>query len=324
MGRVAQQPFDSYVTEHILRPLGMSHSQWEASSIAEAALARPHATSPDGALRVIPEWRLGASAGAGGIYSSIEDMARFVAFQLAAWPGSNAPESPVLARSSLREAHSMQALDGFSAKAPSGQPLAAQVNGEGLGWAVYGDCRFEHVVWHNGGTEGHRAAVYLLPARGIGLILLANKDGVDLDAAARSFLARLHDGGVLPQRERVPILSELWRERVSAVWQLGEAFDADRYEALFHPIFRQAVPAETLRPLLLARRAELGRCRVGAPLQSHHDIWLAATLECEQRAMVVEAGLMPNGQLVGLWLGDPAEHKERVSERPQSAPRACP
>jgi hypothetical protein len=293
----------------------MSHSVWSPDGVSPEQLARPHAPRPDGTLQVVPEWALGASAGAGGIYSSLEDMARFIAFQLGAWPASNRPESPVLARASLRESHSFHSFERLRANAKADQKVSAHASGQGLGWAVYGDCRFELVAWHNGGTEGHRATVYFSPHHGVGIIVLTNKDGVDADSAARRFLDRLSDGGVLSLREPVPELTAPWRRQVDAALALGKTFDLPQYEALFAATFRSVVPTAFMQGYLQKNASSLGACTIASGIHSHHPRWVAAALECEKGSRVVEAQLSPDGKLAGFWIGDRTQHEERLRER---------
>jgi CubicO group peptidase (beta-lactamase class C family) len=317
VARVAQQPYEAYVTQRVLEPLGMSHSAWAADGVGAAVLARPHAPRADGTLGVVPEWPPGAGSSAGGIYSSVEDMARFVSFQLAAWPASDRAESAVLARASLRESQNFQSFEGLRVTLGPEQKAWGQVTGAGFGWGVYGDCRFELVAWHNGGTEGHHAAVYLSPPHGVGVILLANADGVDLDGVARQLLERLHDGGVLSLREPVLELSAAWRRQVDAAFALGRAFDPQKYEALFAPSFRRAVPTADMQTYLEQAATELGACTIGAPIDSRHPRWIAAALECERGQRVVEAQLLSDSTLSGFWIGDRERHERRLRSRGQ-------
>jgi hypothetical protein len=324
VSRAARQPFDAYISEHILAPLGMSHTVWSAAAVPEASLARPHAVGTGGALAVVPEWPKSANDGAGGIYSSVEDLARFAAFELSAWPASNAPESPVLARSSLRESQSLQAVNDLFVNKQGERP-AAQVDGQGWGWDVYRDCRFELVSWHNGGTEGHRAALYLLPTRGVGVIMLANRDEVNLDRVARNMLARLHDGGVLPQREPVLVLSDVWRRQVDAAFALGKDFTTAKFEEVFDPIGRKVLTEANMRPYFEDGYKEFGTCRTGAPMPGHAAPWQAAMLNCERGdPHVVEAVLSPERRLIGFWIGKQEAYEERLRKHGATASASAP
>lgn len=315
--RVARQPYEAYVNRRVLEPLGMSHSVWAPDGVNPAVLARPHVPRADGTLEVVPEWPPGAASSAGGIYSSVEDLARFVSFQLAAWPASDRAESAVLARASVRESQSFQSFEGLRVSLGPEQRAWGQVTGAGLGWGLYRDCRFELIAWHNGGTEGHRGAVYLSPPHGVGVIVLANRDGVNLDAVARQLLERLHDGGVLPPRERVLELSAEWRRQVEAALALGRAYDPQKYEALFAPTFRQAIPTAGMQAYLERAASETGACTIGSPIDSRHPRWMAAELACEKGPRVVEAQLLPDSTLSGFWIGARERHEQRLLSREQ-------
>lgn len=191
------------------------------------------------------------------------------------------------------------------------------VAGNGLGWSVYQDCRFEDVVWHNGGTEGHSASLHLLPSRGVGLVVLANREDLDLDGPSRTLLEALHDAGVLPERRMPPQLEPRAREVFDAALALGWEFAPERFEAVFSERTRQYLPAEKLRPQLEALAASAGRCRTGAALEAGDALWRAAALECERgEPLVVSGALEPGGsKLLFIWLGSPAKHAEQVQER---------
>jgi CubicO group peptidase (beta-lactamase class C family) len=317
VGRVAGQAFEKQVTQRILEPLGMGHTVWDAGVVPAASLARPHAARSDGTLGIVPEWTLGASAGAGGLYSSVVDLARFVSFELSAWPVSSGPESVVLSRASLRESQRMQSVRRLRMSAGSA-PAEVSVAGDGLGWSVYQDCRFADVVWHNGGTEGHSSTLYLLPARGVGVIVLANRDDLDLDAPARRWLAALADAGVLPEREAPPWLDPAWRGVVDAALTLGQQFDEARFDALFAESYRKVLPAATMRPFLEKIAQAGGRCATGAALATSDALWRGAALDCERgEPAAVEAVLDAGSRIIGFWAGSRVKHAERVREREQ-------
>ncbi|MET0412930.1 MAG: hypothetical protein ABW217_16610, partial [Polyangiaceae bacterium] len=234
-------------------------------------------------------------------------------------------ESPVLSRASLRESQQLQVVD--SLRLRKQEPPAARVTGEGLGWAVYRECRFEQVTWHNGGTEGHKAALYLLPTRGVAVIVLANRDGADVDGLALRVLARLHDGGVLPQRQAVLALSDVWRQRVDATLALGRHFDRATFEQLFDQGTHRVLTPERMQPWLEQSYGSFGTCRAGAPLPSRDGNWQAASLVCERgEPRAIEAALSPQQRLTGLWVGTPEAQAERARARagaPGEAQRGC-
>mmetsp|Transcript_109878 Transcript_109878/g.291782 ORF Transcript_109878/g.291782 Transcript_109878/m.291782 type:complete len:91 (+) Transcript_109878:364-636(+) len=65
-------PFEAYVTQHILEPLGMASTGF---TLPDAAAASAAAASTGGAR--IPWYDLGWNAPAGQMYSTLGDMGRF-------------------------------------------------------------------------------------------------------------------------------------------------------------------------------------------------------------------------------------------------------
>lgn len=321
--RASGTPFREYVTRELLLPLDMESTYWEASEVPAARLARPHDLGADGALHVVPEWAMGAAAAAGGLYSSLNDLARFASFQLAAWPPADRPQHPVLRAASIRESQRFHSVDHLRLQSKEGQPPAASVSGSGLGWAVQQGCRFEHMVWHNGGTEGHAAAIYLLPARGVALIALANTDEAELDAPLGKYLSRLHDARVLPEREPELRLTASFETKVNAALALGKDFSKEHYAQLFARDYVSSIPAEVFQPVVAGIYRELGECRVHAPLESRHDLWVGAALRCERGERAMEA-VLSSGQFMGFWINSPEKYAERVAERTSKEVAACP
>jgi CubicO group peptidase (beta-lactamase class C family) len=323
--RVSGTPFREYIKRELLVPLGMVGTYWEAGDVPASLLARPHDLGKDGVLRVTPEWAMGGAAAAGGLYSSLNDMARFASFQLAAWPPSNRPAHRVLAAASLRETQSFQNADRLRLRSKDGEPPAASVSGSGLGWSVLQDCRFEHVAWHNGGTEGHHAVLYLLPARGVAVIALANSDEAELDGPVRRFLSRLHDANVLPKREADLALARpaSFDEKVNAALALGKDFSPEGYARLFAPAFVSAVPPETFRSMVEGIYRDLGQCRVDAPLDSRHSTWVGAAIQCERGQRAME-GALSSDQFAGFWINTPEKYQARIAERVVEGDAACP
>jgi CubicO group peptidase (beta-lactamase class C family) len=125
----------------------------------------------------------------GGLYSNVADMARYVAFQLSAWPARDGADGGPLQRSSVRESH---LVAGFGL--PGGPAF-------GVNWILRDDPALGHVVFHNGGTEGYHAAVWMLPERGLGVVALGPAT-FELDGIAYRALARI--AGPRPGRRRAP------------------------------------------------------------------------------------------------------------------------
>lgn len=321
IGRIGGLPYRQFVNQRLLSPLGMTRTRWEPEDYPKGQLARPHELDNE-QVQQVPEWRQGAAGAAGGLYSTVQDMARWAAFQLTAWPASNRPEKPALRRATLREAQRIHWSNEVRFVSASEAPARARASGAGLGWAVYEDCNFEHVVWHNGASEGHSSALYLLPRRGVGLVLLANRSDADLDSIARELLRRLDDRAALP--ERMQPLSSLVARRATDALSLGAAFDAEKYEALFEPVFRNIVPAPQAAGLFAYLNATFGKCAIGRPVAVQGPAHGALQLDCDgfDAYLDLDVSLSPpyRIRLMRVLDGRNPKHVEQLS-RLKSGPR---
>lgn len=160
-GRVAGVPYHEYVEQKILAPLGMRATAWREEEVPHDRLATGYAWD-GGAYHPRHHWKMGASEGAGGLYASLDDMVRLLAFHMTAWPpGARASEDP-LHNATVRESHLM---GGFQ------QPGRGVALG---GWAVHQHQFGDMVVSHQGTTHQYAAIAAFVPARRVGFIAMTN------------------------------------------------------------------------------------------------------------------------------------------------------
>jgi CubicO group peptidase (beta-lactamase class C family) len=288
VGHAAQMPYRDYVTSYLLRPLGMASTVWDEESVPRDRLATAYAPGEKDAMPVRKEhWRLGASEGAGGLYSSVRDMARWATFHLQAEPPRDDPDAWPVKRSSLREAMTTHVSGRFAVRATS--PVAASAWGIGFGWNTIVDCDLE-LVTKNGGTEGYVSNVTMLPDRGVAIVLLANLAGADLDHAASDALHLLVKEASLAPRAlgASPALVEA-RERLSRLYDRWN--DADAQALLGHEFDEVGGPAG-LRQDNDASRAVLGACgRFAGDIDAQSPLHARWALACERGSLEVEAQL---------------------------------
>ena len=119
-------PFRDYLRASVLRPIGMGTTDWLAHGDAKSERrASGYVLGSGGALDASAPWVTGEVAGAGGLYSSVREMAKYLAFQLDAWPARSGTSSGPVRRSSRREMQQIQWVDGAG---------PGRVVGNGLGW----------------------------------------------------------------------------------------------------------------------------------------------------------------------------------------------
>lgn len=258
------QPYHDAIRGAVLEPLGMRATVWERSDVAGDRLAIGHAVK-DGRIEVVQPTRHGDIDAAGGLFSTVEDLARFAAFQLAAWPPRGEPEAGPLTRATLREAQSLR----------------------GLTWRVSQGCDQVHVVGHSGAVDGYHATLRILPNAGIGVIVLANAAWADTGHIAdeiQRVLAR--DGGLaLRTPQALPVLTTT----AAQVTRLLSAWDDAGFAAIATLAWRDDDAIARLGERVRWLFSQLGACTLG-PLRRPTSAWSGVFgLTCERG--VAELGL---------------------------------
>jgi CubicO group peptidase (beta-lactamase class C family) len=153
LGRAAGSTYQTLVTTRICGPLGLPDTTFEVPGPSRDRKAQGHQRG-----RAVPDWHLGALAGAGALYSTVTDLATLMQAGLAA---TGSP--PSVPAASLAPA--------IRATLTPRQPIP----GGDIGLAWHHTRRGDHtIIWHNGMTGGFSAMVALDPARSLGVAALAN------------------------------------------------------------------------------------------------------------------------------------------------------
>ncbi|HKH46914.1 MAG TPA: serine hydrolase domain-containing protein [Thermoanaerobaculia bacterium] len=162
LSRAAGQPYVDYVTQRIFKPLGMTSSFFEPNDQMRSRISRGY-INEDGKIDAETAERehqgRGYKVPNGAIYTTVEDLARFVAFQM----GEEAPA--VLKKDSLDEI--------FGGLVSMNSKLT---RGYGTGFEVL---RLDDVVLygHSGGVAGYEAQAFFDRSSRTGVILLRNALG---------------------------------------------------------------------------------------------------------------------------------------------------
>ena len=271
IARVSGKPYRDYVTDELLTPLGMTSSVWDQQAVPEGRLATGYRREGD-TYRAIRHWTMGASEACGGMYSSAADLARFLGSQLDAWPARNGPERGPVRRSSVRESHLLAG------------PGRAGTRNFGINWGSIVHPKLGFAATHAGGTLQYGATVWLLPERGLGVVVLANTGGEAGEVGER--LSGVGGGlldiilGHLPVVELE--LSAPLEAAASAVRALLAAPEAAAIEQLYGEAFLKQYPPERVAKLLTETATKLGPCAAHTPLQQTDAKTAVVRLECEQ------------------------------------------
>ena len=169
---VSGVPYQQYITDNILLPLGMHDSKWEFSDIAEGQLARGYHWV-NGQWQEEPILHDGAYGAMGGLICSIEDFSKYVSFHLSAWPPRNDPETGPVKRSTVREMHQLWRVNPNSPIV--GNEAYPFVFGYALGLNWRKDTRGIVRVGHSGGLPGYGSEWRIYPDYGIGVVAFSNR-----------------------------------------------------------------------------------------------------------------------------------------------------
>jgi hypothetical protein len=144
-----------------------------------ADVATGHAKEDFTKLVPVPPMAWLNDPGAGGIYASVHDMAKWMNVQLAsgALPvGADGKAGRVFSEASSEQMWSM--LTPIKISQPPVPELAAtkpDFYGYGEGWFL-SDYRGQKLVWHTGGWPGMVSRVTLVPSQHLGVVVLTNAE----------------------------------------------------------------------------------------------------------------------------------------------------
>jgi len=196
LGRVIQnatgRPFREIVSERILEPLGLASTTWSDEGIDRARLATGYALV-DGVWVSQPIQAPGAFSALGGLYSTVSDLAVWVAGFIDAWPPRDGTDSHPLSRASRREMQ--QAVTRIPSQLGGGKGVSrTQVADYCMGLISVEDLKTGRTINHSGGYPGFGSNMVWHPVNRIGVIALANGRYAGPAGAAASALAALVEG----------------------------------------------------------------------------------------------------------------------------------
>jgi CubicO group peptidase (beta-lactamase class C family) len=250
---LAGAEYHEVVTERLLRPLGMASTTYHESEVSPDRLARGYLWRDDAYVEE-PMDPYGALASMGGVFTSVRDLARWVAFFSDAFPPRDDPEgSAPLSRASRREMQQVHNPWPPTVEIPSldGDP-AAVTGGYGYGLYAIDDTRWGRIVMHSGGYPGFGTNMRWQTASGLGVVVVANHRYAPSSLLGGELMTALLASKAFPPR---PIRAAAAAAAARAdVERLIEAWDDDLASHLF------AMNVELDEPVAL-RRAALDRIR---------------------------------------------------------------
>ena len=174
ISEVSGQPYQEYIREEILLPLGMTRTYWEYDSVPADILAHGYRWE-DEQWKPEPILHDGSYGAMGGLITTIEDFSKYVSFHLSAWPPRSAPDEGPVKRSSLRDMQQPRFSRLYAeAKDWNGEDCAVMSGyAFGLGSATF--CNGLRQVSHGGALPGYGSNYVFFPDYGIGVMAFGNR-----------------------------------------------------------------------------------------------------------------------------------------------------
>ncbi|WP_158885232.1 serine hydrolase [Rhodanobacter sp. L36] len=175
------QSYADYVRTHIFQPVGMDESLIDKTYLKPGMdVATGHAKANFSNLETVPPMAWLNDPGAGGIYASVHDLAKWMNVQLATGVLPNAdkdgkPQRLFSADSQQQMWSMLTPIDIGKPPIPELAPLMPHFYGYGESWFL-SDYRNQRLVWHTGGWPGMVSRVTLVPELHLGVVVLTNAE----------------------------------------------------------------------------------------------------------------------------------------------------
>jgi CubicO group peptidase (beta-lactamase class C family) len=289
---VAGMPYDQYIQRHIQRPLGMASTGYEVREWPLERRAIGYRWEND-AWSEEPTMGHGVFGAMGGVQTSANDYAKWIAFLLSGWPARDEPEMGPVRRATVREmargSNFVRSRDRF------GSTPVPQAAAYAMGLIVAQDPDLGLTLSHGGGYPGYGSHMLLLPDSAVGIFVFTNRTYNGGSGAVWDAAVALHKAGALTQRG-VPVTASLQAayRAAGALYRAGEVSAAGGLLAMNFLMDRSA---ENWRAEVARLKGEVGECDTAMPITATGALSGTFQWRCDR-------GLL-NGQLL-LAPTDPA------------------
>ncbi len=167
--KASGKTWEQFVRERIFIPLGMNETVLSTRELsAKTNVATPHGEA-DGKPITFPWYNWDSMVPAGGIISSVSDMAQWLRLQL----GRGTFEGKKIFSENQSRIMWTPHVSFVVSRASEERNPHTHFNGYGLGWGVT-DYRGCVVASHSGGYDGMYSRTALVPEKKLGLVILTN------------------------------------------------------------------------------------------------------------------------------------------------------
>ncbi len=306
--KVSGKPYQQYITENILKPLGMDHTLWEYTGAPSPLLAHGYRWK-DNAWQEEALLHDGVYGAMGGLITSIEDFSKYMSFQMSAWPARNDKETGPVKRSSVREMQQSWAFNNLDAafQYPDSRKCA-MVSSYGYGLRIGQDCDGRKYVGHTGGLPGFGSQWWILPDYGIGVVVFGNLTYARMGDINWAVLDTLVNAANLKPRQ-IPV-SPILKQRQGQLMKLLPDWKYADNSDIFAVNFFPDHSLETRRKQSLDLFGRAGKIKRVSEIVPENQLRGSFKVECEKATIEIYFTLTPENPALIQYL-DLAEVKSR-------------
>jgi CubicO group peptidase (beta-lactamase class C family) len=258
-------PYEKYMRSEILGKLHMDATTYEFSEVPASKRAIGYRLQPDGTYLEEAPLPHGVFGSMGGLLTNANDLAKYVAFHLQAWPARDDDDPGPVRRSSIREMNHMWTPANLTTSRTQ-----STESGYGFGLRIASDCRFELIASHGGGLPGFGSFMSWLPDYGVGMFAMANLTYAGpAEPVNQAWDVLLKTSG-LKKRElpASPILSKM-REHI---WNIWNRWDDGEVKQIASMNLLLDAPAAQRQAEMKKLKDEVGACSAAGPVMAEN--WL--------------------------------------------------
>jgi CubicO group peptidase (beta-lactamase class C family) len=217
VSRAVGRPLEEFVRDTLFVPLGLTSTYFDSAVPGNLRRAVGYSLDSSGAWVPFPPQASDAFAGAGGIVSTVRDLATWISWLGSAFrpPRPDGPE--ILSRASRRELQRIHVAAPPALVVGASGAIQVTMSGYALGLRVANDLHRGTFVSHAGGLPGFKLFMTWHPASGHGAIVLTNSHRGDPWALCSEALGRTLSWHQVPASTVT-----LWPETVALRAQVEE------------------------------------------------------------------------------------------------------
>ncbi|MCC6987979.1 MAG: beta-lactamase family protein [Acidobacteria bacterium] len=294
IANVSRGPYDGFVQQTLLAPLGMTATSHHVTSQPLERRALGYRWEDD-QWKLEPTMAHGAFGAMGGIQTSATDYAKWVAFLLQAWPPRDGTDAGPVKRSSVRELAQGANFPSVRMRpGTSGPEACREASTYAMGFYAATDCELGLTLSHGGGYPGYGSHVLVVPDYGVGIFALANRTYAGPRAPVWDAAVALLRAGPLQVRAGAmsPALAAGYKATV-AMFTAGAVAAAG--DTLAENFLMDHDAAHRAREFA-ALKADLGVCDTSATLVPSGSLSGDFTWTCERGRLRGELLLAPTPQ----------------------------